>query len=211
MHTENPIEQWPPPHCPPLAWPVISSQEERISWYRAVIEVYSLLWRSHINQAFFARISENDLSSLEARLGCALPPALRDYHFELGALSLAETLCSVNDGNTPIQALLDAYPGIVEMSEIVENESNMDLVKDLIAFGDYLGNGNMFCFHKKTGEVYYFDHDTSPVLTLFFSSTQEYLDALMISCLSEIYENDDIGENLLVERFGNAIVRKWLY
>ncbi|CAN7436319.1 SMI1/KNR4 family protein [Acidovorax sp. LjRoot129] len=208
MTTENPSEQWPPANCAPLAWPILSSQAERFVWYRSVIEVYSLLWEGHVTQANLAPVSESDLSGLEARLGCPLPPALRAYHSEFGALSLAEKLCSVTDGDTPIQPLLHAYSGI---SDIAENEADIALASELVVFGDYLGNGNMFCFHRQTGEVYFFDHDTRGMLTPFFSSTQVYLDALMIRCIAEVHENDEGGEAVLVERFGNALVRKWLY
>jgi hypothetical protein len=180
-----------------LAWPVLSSQVERLAWYRAVIEAYSSL---------LSPVAESDLSALESRLGCPLPPALRAYHLELGALSLAETLCSVTPGSTPIQPLLDAFPGIVE---ITEDAAEITLAENLIAFGDYLGNGNMFCFHRQTGEVYYFDHDTGDMLTRFFPSPQEYLEALMILCLAEIY--DERGEAILTQRFGASLVEKWLY
>lgn len=195
-------------NCPPLAWPTLSTQAERAAWYRSTIEVYSGLWDGHVTQAKLSPVSERDLSPLEARLGCPLPTALRAYHVEFGALSLAEKLCSVTDGHTPIQPLLDAYPGI---TDIAENEADLALAKELVAFGDYLGNGNMFCFHRQSGDVYYFDHDTEPMLTPFFPSTQDYLDALMIRCLAEVHDNDEGGEAILVERFGNALVRKWLY
>ena len=54
------------------------------------------------------------------------------------------------------------------------------MARELIVFGDYLGNGNMFCFHRGSGDVYYFVHDTLPSLTLFSADVQDYLDGLMI-------------------------------
>jgi len=81
----------------------------------------------------------------------------------------------------------------------------------LVAFGDYLGNGNMFCFHKESGEVYYFDHDDGPPLTRFFCRVEQYLDALMILNLAEVHDADDEGEALLVQRFGKPLVRQWMY
>lgn len=204
-------DQWPPANCPPLAWPVLASEAERLAWYRAVVEAYLLLWAGHPSQVKLAPVTEEALSALEERLACPLPPALRTYHLELGALSLAERLCSVTAGNTPIQPLLDAYPGIVD---IAENDADIALAKKLIAFGDYLGNGNMFCFHRQTGEVYYFDHDSGSMLTRFFPSPQAYLDALMIRCLSEIYEGEpgcEDSESILIQRFGKSLIKKWLY
>lgn len=210
MTTNDSSESWPPAHCPPLAWPALSDDIERLAWYRAVIDAYAALWEGHAAQAKLAPVREDDLCALENKLGCPLPPALRTYHRELGVLSLAEELCSVTEGDRPIQPLVDAYPGI---GEIAEEEADLRLAENMIVFGDYLGNGNMFCFHRETFEVYYFDHDTGDMLTRFFPSPQEYLDALMIRCLAEIYESegcDDGGEAILIERFGEALVRKWL-
>lgn len=155
-------------------------------------------------------VTPHALDELENRLGCRLPPALGDYHRTFGALALAERLCSVEQGDLPIQALMDAYPGIVDLSPIDKAEF-LALASELVVFGDYLGNGNMFCFHKKSGEVYYFDHDSEPLLSHFSPSVQEYLDGLMIRSLAEIHDADEAGEDLLVQRFGKTVVRKWLY
>lgn len=201
-------DDWPPPGCPPLAWPDLSGPNARLDWYRAVILAYSALWDGHSSEPRLAPVSETDLAELEQHLGCALPASLRQYHADLGALSLSETLCSVARGSTPIQPLLEAFPGIVDLSE---DEAERTLARELIAFGDYLGNGNMFCFHRQTGEVYYFDHDDGAVLTHFFPAVDQYLDALMIKCLAEVHEDDETGEMLLVERFGLPLVRKWMY
>lgn len=198
------MEPWPPKNCPRLAWPLLSSQLERLNWYHSVIDTYSLLLDEHV----LAPVSKSDITKLESSLACTLPSELSIYHVEFGALSLAENLCSANGGHTPIQPLLNAYPGVFD---ITDNDADINLAEDLVVFGDYLGNGNMFCFHKKTGQIYYFDHDTGAMLTYFFSSTQEYLDALMMRCLTEIHADDEKGEAALVDRFGHELVKKWLY
>jgi hypothetical protein len=193
---------------PPLEWPSLLDSETRKAWYLAVIPAYAALWEGHVNQAKLAPISEDAIQALEARLGCRLPSALRAYHREIGALKLAERLCALEDRYTPIQPLLSAYPGIPDMEPTLED---LSLVEALIVFGNYLGNGNMFCFHRETGAVYYFDHDTPPMLTKFFDDTQTYLDALMIRTLAEVHDNDKQGESLLANKFGEALVKKWLY
>lgn len=200
---------WPPAGCPPLAWPTLSDDAARWDWYRAVIGAYSALWEGHVTQARLAPVAEPALASLEARLGCALPAPLKRYHLELGALSLAERLCSVDaDAPVPIQPLLEAFPGI---TDITDDPAELAQAEALVAFGDYLGNGNMFCFHRTSGEVFYFDHDDGALLTRFFPSVEHYLDALMVRCLAEVHEDDDAGEALLVKRLGRDLVRKWLY
>lgn len=100
---------------PPLEWPSLQDSAARGAWYRAVISAYADLWEGHVTQPKIAPVSEAALVALELRLGCRLPPALRAYHLEFGALSLAERLCALEDRYTPIQPLLDAYPGIPDM------------------------------------------------------------------------------------------------
>ncbi|MFZ6743955.1 SMI1/KNR4 family protein [Undibacterium sp. JH2W] len=212
MQDDLSTDHWPPPGCPDLCWPEQLSSESRPAWYRAVITAYAALWEGHVSQARFAPVTEADLLDLETRLSCPLPPALKAYHREFGALSLAEKICSVSPaGYTPIQPLLEAYPGITDMLEDGDNTDVLELVKDLIAFGDYLGNGNMFCFHRENHHVFYFDHDDGDMLSPFFTSVEEYLDALMIRCLAEIHENEDTGLDLLAQRHGHGLVKKWLY
>ena len=199
---------WPPIGCPPLAWPEVHDQASRHAWYVKVIAAYAALWAGHVTEPRISPVSEMAVTELEAKLRCTLPAALREYHRHIGALSLAERLCSVAPGSTPIEPLLDAFPGIVDFAP---PESDLSLARQLVAFGDYLGNGNMFCFHKHSGEVYYFDHDDGDMLTRFFPSVDEYLDALMILCLAEVHEDEGAGEELLIQRFGQGLIRKWRY
>lgn len=212
MQDELNTDNWPPSDCPPLSWPVLPSPLARSAWYRAVITAYAALWEGHASQVRFTPASEVDLLDLEARLCCALPSDLRAYHRVFGALSLAEKLCSVDPtGDTPIQPLLEAYPGITDILENSDDKHVLELIEKLIAFGDYLGNGNMFCFHRESGAVYYFDHDDGEMISFFFTSVEEYLDALMIRCLTEIHDDEDAGQALLAQRYGPELVRKWLY
>lgn len=204
QHDSN--ADWPPAGCPPLAWPDLPDQAARLNWYLAAIGAYGALWEGHVNEPELTPVSEDALQALEQRLGCPLPRSLRDYHRQLGVLSLAEVLCSVGPGHTPIQPLLEAYPGIVEIGDV-----DLVLAGKLVAFGDYLGNGNLFCFHRESGAVYYFDHDTGAALTRFFDSPEEYLDALMLLGLAEVYDDDDAAEALISQRYGEDLVRKWRY
>ncbi len=208
MNNVNIDTQWPPPGCPPLEWPVLTSSSERIAWYRSVIQAYAALWEGHPSAPVNTQVRQDTLKKLEAELGCTLPSALRTYYTELGALSLAEKLCTVKNSDICIQPLADAFPAIEDMQL---SETDQKLASELIVFGDYLGNGNMFCFHRQSGEVYYFDHDCAPHLTRFFPSAEDYLDGLMIRTLSEVYDDEEAGLELLEERFGCELVKKWLF
>jgi hypothetical protein len=194
---------------PELKWPTLLNENSRLAWYRSVILAYQDLWSDNAAECF-APVSEEKILALESHLGCALPQALRQYHKEFGVLSLAETLCVVDKDadDYVIQPLLEAFPAIIE---ITDDEEELALVNQMIVFGDYLGNGNMFCFHRETAEVYYFDHDDGAMLTRFFTSIEYYLDALMILCLAEVHDAHEAAEDLLIDRFGRTLVRKWRY
>jgi hypothetical protein len=179
-----------------------------MDWYRAVVLAYAALWEEDGAESPLLPMTEAALSRLERRIACPLTPLLRQYHKELGVLDLAENLCGIDPEDTPIQRLKAAYPGF---ADIAISESDLKLADMLIVFGDYLGNGNMFCYHCETDEVYYFDHDTPPILTRFFSRVEQYLDALMILCLAEVHDQAEVGEALLTERLGQEIVDKWMY
>lgn len=88
----------------------------------------------------------------------------------------------------------------------------------LVVFGDYLGNGNLWCFDRRDGSVWYLDHDCSPLLTRMFDDAGDYLDALALMSLCRSHavaqgrgDGDEQAEVLLGERFGQALVRKWMY
>ncbi|KAF1054094.1 MAG: hypothetical protein GAK43_01081 [Stenotrophomonas maltophilia] len=198
------LDTWPPENCPALAWPHLPDASARRAWYHAVLAAYAALW----DRPLLAPVSDAALDALEADLGCALPPALRAYQQEFGALELAERLCSATGESPAIEPLLQAYPGIVEMQVY---EQQRPLLESLVAFGDYLGNGNLWCFERDSGALFYFDHDSQPTLTRFSDDLQDYFDALMLLCLAEVHDDDDSAEALLIERFGEDRLRTWRY
>ena len=194
---------------PPLVWPEFTDNSARLDWWRSCVQAWLAQWD---NPSPPTPVSASEISALEARLGCPLPPLLHTYHQQIGVLDLAETLCSVAPAKyASIEPLHNAYPGI---SDILEDAPDADalwaLVNRLVVFGDYLGNGNMWCFHVETGEVWYFDHDSSPMLTQIFSDVGQYLDVLMFMCLLAVHGEED-NEDLLRKHLGDAVVEKWMY
>jgi SMI1-KNR4 cell-wall len=195
---------------PALAWPKNLDENARKNWYRAVILEYLALWEDDVTEAMFTPATQTQIAAVEAKIGCQLPAALKNYHQNFGVVELGERLCQLEDPQYDIfiQPLLDAYPGIEDMEL---SDADMALAEQLIAFGDYCGNGNMWCFHRENQKIYYFDHDSAPQFTLFFDDCEAYLDALMIRSLSEIHDDDDAAEDLLIEKIGKKLLRKWLY
>ena len=97
------------------------------------------------------------------------------------------------------------------------SEEEKEIIPNLIWFGDYLGNGNMFCFHKETKEIYYFDHDTKPYIAKLFNDFSDYLKGCLISAQSDLFgkvEQDKVEqwtEEIVIDIFGEEIVKKWKY
>ncbi len=96
-------------------------------------------------------------------------------------------------------------------------EEDKKILPYLISFSDYLGNGNMFCFHSETKEIFYFDHDTKPYLTKMFNSVDEYLKGCLVFAQSDLLgevEQKDVEEwteEIVAEILGGDIVKKWRY
>ncbi|TCV91903.1 SMI1/KNR4 family protein [Biostraticola tofi] len=205
----NSHQPLPDSAIPPLAWPEFTDDASRFDWWRTCVQAYFALWE---NPAPCNPVNPKDVDALEQRLGCCIPRLLRAYHEHIGALDLAETLCSVAPAKyASIESLPDAYPGIADiLPEAPDAEQQWALVNSLIVFGDYLGNGNLWCFHRQTGEVWYFDHDDSPMLTQMFCDVGQYLDILMFKCLLDVHGEEE-NEDLLREHLGDAVVEKWMY
>lgn len=190
-----------------LAWPEIETKAAKTIWYQQVIDDYLLFYDKASSNELKA--TEAEIIALETRLGCLLPISLKEYHLNYGITELSEILFSVRgESLNAIEPLLDAYPGIRDMSLSSET---LALIEKLVAFGDYLGNGNLLCFHRETGHVYYFDHDSYPTISHFFDDFEDYLDGLMILMLGELHDDEEKAERLLIERFGTTLVEIWHY
>ena len=192
---------------PPLAWTDFASDAELIQWWQQCV-------RAYLDGGDFTPASRAALDDCEQRIGCPLPPMLRAYHQRIGVEYLAEAI------NPPesIEPLLAACLGLEDILEYMPAEqaaATRALAEQLIAFGDYLGNGNLWCFHRETGQVWYCDHDTGECLTQIFDDVRDYLDAVMILSLAEAHapedENHETAESILRQRLGDAVVEKWMY
>lgn len=191
---------------PPLAWTDFADDQARIQWWMQCV-------RAYLDGGDFTPASRAALDDCEQHIGCPLSPMLRAYHERIGVEYLAEII------NPPerIEPLLDAFPGLEDILEDMSAEqaaATRALAEQLIAFGDYLGNGNLWCFHRQTGQVWYCDHDTGECLSQIFDDVRDYLDAVMILSLAEAHDPEDgheAAESILRQRLGDAVVEKWMY
>ena len=211
----------PEPYWPPAD----TSFDQRLAYWYQGLQAHAWMDEELAQAKPFSRA---ELRLCEWRLGCNLPRSLHDYLSQLGVLDWAERLLSPRFDLMAPDADMDAiglvqvvFPGIadiVEMSEQQQAQELMAQLSEMVVFGDYLGNGNLWCFDRRDGSVWYLDHDSSPLLTRMFDDVGDYLDALALMSLCRSHavaqgrdDSDEQAEALLSERFGQRLVKKWMY
>lgn len=222
----KPQEVWADADVPEPFWlPEPATAEQRLAYWHLGLQAHAWLDEEAVQPAPF---SPAELRLCEWRLGCQLPPSLRDYLLQLGVLDWAERLLSPRfdlqapdsdmDAISPVSVVFPGVADIVEMSEPEQAQALTAALQQLVAFGDYLGNGNLWCFDRRDGSVWYLDHDSSPLLTRMFDDVADYLDALALMTLCRVHgvaggldEGDEKAEAMLSQRFGRDLVKKWMY
>ncbi|REC40459.1 MULTISPECIES: SMI1/KNR4 family protein [Chryseobacterium] len=156
-------------------------------------------------------ISTDDIKKLEERLGTSLPENLKTFHNTFGLSDIGEQLQDFED----IGWIKDIWADNPYGSDFTEDDKVF--LPYLISFSDYLGNGNMFCFHSQTKEIYYYDHDDTPYITKMFNTVDEYLKGCLIFAQSDLFgeaEQEDVeewAEEIVSEIVGKETVEKWRY
>lgn len=223
----KPQEVWADADVPEPFWlPASATAEQRLAYWYLGLQAHAWLDEEAMQPAHF---SPAELRLCEWRLGCQLPQSLRDYLLQLGVLDWAERLLSPRfdlqapdsdmDAIGPVSVVFPGVADIVEMSEPEQAQALTAALQQLVAFGDYLGNGNLWCFDRRDGSVWYLDHDSRPLLTRMFDDVADYLDALALMALCRAHgiagglvdEGDEKAEAMLSQRFGRDLVKKWMY
>lgn len=157
-------------------------------------------------------ISIEEIQELENRLGTTLPNSLKIFYQKFGLADIGEQLQDLKEIGwiKNIWAEQPQYgPDFTEEAKIY--------FPFLISFSDYLGNGNMFCFHSETKEIYYFDHDNTPYLTKMFNTVDEYLKGCLIFAQADLFgeaEQEDVEEwteEIVSEIISKETIEKWRY
>lgn len=223
----KPQEVWADVDVPEPFWlPEPATEEQRLAYWYQGLQAHVWLDEEAVQPAPF---STAELRLCEWRLGCQLPPSLRDYLLQFGVLDWAERLLSPRfdlqapdsdmDAIGPVSVVFPGVADIVEMSGPEQAQALTAALQQLVAFGDYLGNGNLWCFDRRDGSIWYLDHDSRPLLTRMFDDVADYLDALALMALCRAYgiagglvdEGDEKAEAMLSQRFGRELAKKWMY
>ncbi len=92
--------------------------------------------------------SEEEIQLLEARIETSLPNSLKEFYKVFGVADIGEQLISFDE----IDYIIKIWEPHPEYGPSFTLE-DLSVLPYLITFSDYLGNGNMFCFHKETKEI----------------------------------------------------------
>ncbi|MCP2028300.1 hypothetical protein L1276_003470 [Flavobacterium sp. HSC-32F16] len=154
-------------------------------------------------------VSEEEVLALETKLGTSLPENLKLFYQTFGIADIGEQLQDFEE----VDWIKDIWSDAPQYGPDF-TEQDQQFLPYLISFSDYLGNGNMFCFHSETKEIYYYDHDDAPYLTKMFDLVDDYLKGCLIFAQNDFSENkeiDDWTEEIANDLFGKTTVRKWRY
>jgi hypothetical protein len=157
-------------------------------------------------------ISNEEILEVENRLGTTLPNSLKIFYQKFGLADIGEQLQDLKE----IGWIKNIWAEQPQYGPDFTEEDNIHL-PFLVSFSEYLGNGNMFCFHSETKEIYYFDHDNKPYLTKLFNTVDEYLKGCLIFAQSDLFgevEQEDVEEwteKIVSEIVGEETIKKWRY
>ena len=162
------------------------------------------LWGSPMNRP----VAETLIHATEQRLGVTLPEDLTLFYRTFGVADIGEEMQALEN-----MELLAVWAEGIDLEDMLDPDQ-VALLPHLVTFSEYLGNGNAFCFHKDSGAVYYFDHDTAPHLAKLFDSPGDYIKGCLVKLQEAFFigdEGEECIEEKLAELFGEAVVTKWLY
>lgn len=175
---------------------------------RIILESLAENWGSELPDP----IAESEILKLENRLGTALPKGLSAFYTTFGLADIGEQLQPFDE----IGWLKDIWAEYPEYGPSFSHEDKL-VLPYLITFSDYLGNGNIFCFHSETKEIYYFDHDTPPLISKLFDTVDDYIKGCLIFAQADLFGDsgqdavDKWTEEIVSELFTKAVVQKWMY
>lgn len=154
-------------------------------------------------------ISDEEVQDLETKLGTALPENLKLFYQTFGIADIGEQLQDFKE----VDWIKDIWADGPQYGPDF-TDHDQKILPFLISFSDYLGNGNMFCFHCDTKEIYYYDHDEMPYLTKMFDTVDDYLKGCLIFAQNDFSESREIDswtEEIVIDLFGKETVKKWRY
>jgi len=176
---------------------------------REIIQSFADVWRKKLPEPK----TDDEINNLELNLGAKLPESLKLFYKTFGIAPIGEQLLNF-DGISGIKEIWAENP---EYGPDFTDE-DQTVLPYLITFSDYRGNGNMFCFHCITQEIFYFDHDDKPYFTKLFNTVDDYIKGCLILCQKDFFaegidqeEVEQWVEEIVKELYGEETLEKWRY
>ncbi|MET4142999.1 SMI1/KNR4 family protein [Pedobacter sp. UYP1] len=174
-----------------------------------IIDAFADTWEEELKDP----ISADEIRTLETRLGTTLPAGISLFYQTFGLANIGEELQELDQ----MGWMKDIWANNPQNGPDFTSEDK-EILPYLITFSNYIGNGNMFCFHSETKEIYLFDHDSGSYITKMFNTADDYIKGCLIFAQAELYgeetdqeDADEWSEEVAEDLFGNDIIKKWKY
>lgn len=174
-----------------------------------IIDAFADTWEEELKDP----ISADEIITLETRLGTTLPEGISLFYQTFGLANIGEELQELDQ----IGWMKDIWANNPQNGPDFTSKDN-EVLPYLVTFSNYIGNGNMFCFHSETKEIYLFDHDSGSYITKMFNTADDYIKGCLIFVQAELYgeetdqeDADEWTEEVAEDLFGNDIIKKWKY
>lgn len=175
---------------------------------KIILESIAETWDDELKEL----VSLDELEKTENRLAAALPDELKIFYQTFGIADIGEQLQGLDE----MGWLKDIWADQPQYGPDF-SDRDKDILPHLVTFSDYLGNGNLFCFHSETKEIYYYDHDGEPYLTKLFNTVDEYIKGCLILAQVDLFgqadqeQVEEWTEDIVSGFFGEDTVKKWRY
>lgn len=150
--------------------------------------------------------TDDELNRCEASLKTSLPTDLRLFYRTFGPSKLQEGLFKASDFS---------YLTKNWTKELLNNYSTTEqgILSKLVVFGDYLGDGNVWCFHADTKDIFFYKHDSRPNINGMFKTFGQYIQSLIVFSQRDMADGelDEEIEKIVVGLIGQDRVGVWQY
>ncbi|RAJ22657.1 SMI1/KNR4 family protein [Pedobacter cryoconitis] len=174
-----------------------------------IIEAFADTWEEEHRTP----ISAGEITALETKLGTTLPKGLSLFYQTFGLANIGEELQDLDQ----MEWMKDIWAKNPQDGPDFTDQDN-EVLPYLVTFSNYIGNGNIFCFHSETKEIYLFDHDSTIYINRIFNTADDYIKGCLIFAQAELYgedtdqeDADEWSEEIAEQLFGEDTIKQWKY
>ncbi|MDR1160662.1 MAG: SMI1/KNR4 family protein [Syntrophomonadaceae bacterium] len=162
---------------------------------KTIVEAIAKKWNLELPKPKTAE----EAAQLEAELQTSLPSGLKAFYQEFGVTDIGETLQEWDD----IKWLVGLWAAAPKYGPDL-TEAEQAVCPYLVTFGGCANDGNIWCFHSDTKEIYYFDYYEQPRITKLYNTFDDYLKNCLILAQADFFAEPAAKEDVL--RWGKEIL-----